>query len=142
MAHQATRFSLVSLIAEALSERVATLNRIGCERGLGANDIRQLEILEPLCEAARAVSPLAFESFVVGSAAPFREGIRRAREAVQPDIPVAELLGMRDAVPSGWRRRLPLNLDTLLWFGVTRLVDDLSLICAVGVFQPGAAGAA
>lgn len=136
MDHRPAPFSAVSLIVDALSERLATLNRIECERGLSANEFRQLEILEPLHEAARATVPLAFELFVVGSAAPFREAIRRAREAAQPDIPVAELLGMREAVPSGWRHRLPLNIETLLWLGVTRLVDDLSLICAVGVSSP------
>jgi hypothetical protein len=133
----AARFSTVSLVADVLGALVAALDRTGNERGLSADEIRQLETLEALHREALAIRPYAFEMFVVGPpTVRFREALRRARDATHPPISIVELLGMQGAVPSGWRLRLPLSLDGLLWLAVTRLTDDLSLSCAVGVSSP------
>jgi hypothetical protein len=125
--------SAVSLISDVLGAMVAALDRIGNERGLSDAEIRQLDALDGLLKEARAARPLAFELFVIGSAAPLREALRRAQEATQLGVPIVELLGMQSAVPRDWRHRRPISVEGLLWLGTTRLVDDLSLICAVGV---------
>jgi hypothetical protein len=128
--------SAVSLISDVLGAAVAALDRIGNERGLSDAEIRQLDALAGCYKEARAARPLAFALFVIGSAAPLRKALRRAQDATQLGIPIVELLGMQSAAPSGWRRRLPISIEGLLWLGVTRLVDDLSMICAVGVSSP------
>jgi hypothetical protein len=129
-------FSWVAVVLYYVADPAAgALDRLGNQRGLSAAELRQVEQFEALRTQARTLLPRARSAYSLASADPLREQLQRCTEAAQAGIPLVELLHMRGAVPGDWHG-LPPTIDTMLWLGVRRLADDLSLICAVGASSP------
>lgn len=120
-------FSGAWLIAGIMDAAVAALGQRRDERGLSSPEIDQLATYEAVRQAAQELAPHSRGLYTADvSAEPLREAVRRCSEASA--VLLIDLLVMRSAVPAAWRD-LPVNLDLLLWLGVTRLIDDVALIC-------------
>jgi hypothetical protein len=133
---QAAPFSGVSVILEIVEDMTAALRRIEDSRAISAAESRQLDTLELLRDGLRLALPRATSAAFMGSvAAPLIELLSQAHDATAAGIAIPDLLDMRAAVPRGgphWHP-LQLSIESLTWCGVTRTVDDLRLICQVGV---------
>jgi hypothetical protein len=114
------------------------LHRIEDDRELSAAESRQLDTYEFLRDALRLALPSANSAnFMLQVSGALTELFRHAHEATVISIPMADLLGMRAAMPRGPRwNPLLLGIESLAWCGVTPIVDDLRLICTTGDATP------
>lgn len=134
--------SVGSLIADVAEGAIAGLNRLGEERGLSATELEQLAAFEALAATIVPLLPPSRGMYMLVppgtplSTTSIKEPMERLQRCAEVGgRALVDLLGMRATVPADWHR-LPLNTDTVLWFGVTCLAEELSLICASGHSSP------
>jgi len=133
---QGAPFSGVSVILEIVEDLVTALRGREDDRALSAAEAAQLDKLELLRDALRLALPRAQSAAFMSNiavVAPLLVLFECASAATQSGIPMPDLLGMTNVTPRRARwRPLALSMESLAWLGVTRIADDLRLICQVG----------
>ncbi|HEX3861483.1 MAG TPA: hypothetical protein VHY35_07300 [Stellaceae bacterium] len=129
-------FSAAVVLGVVADAAVAKLDQLGNERGLSDVELAQLTTFEALQVELRTLGPWSFamcSHAQDGDTERVREKVRRLSEAsFGGGMPLVDLLDMRGAVPADWCL-LPVTIDSLLWLGITRLIEDLALIVSGGM---------